>query len=149
MRKVSKTYELARQFKRKYPLTIAWRIKQHCKVIDTHLNPGEEVLYVFMGQKNLSSFDFLNTNLVVLTSKRLMIATKRLLFGYFFIAVTPDMFNDLTVIDGIIWGKIKIDTIKEEVLLSNIDPKALPEIETNVSDYMIKEKRKYAQRSVK
>lgn len=147
MRKISKTYELAKQFKRKYPLTIAWRIKQHCKVIDTHLNPGEEVLYVFMGQKNLSSFDFVNTNLVVLTTKRLMIATKRLLFGYFFIAVTPDMFNDLTVIDGIIWGKIKIDTIKEEVLLSNIDPKALPEIETKVSDYMIKEKRKYAQRS--
>ena len=57
------------------------------------------------------------------------------------------MFNDLTVIDGIIWGKIKIDTIKEEVLLSNIDPKALPEIETKVSDYMIREKRKYAQRS--
>mgnify|MGYP001624003316 CR=1 FL=1 len=147
MRKISKTYELAKQFKRKYPLTIAWRIKQHCKVIDTHLNPGEEVLYVFMGQKNLSSFDFVNTNLVVLTTKRLMIATKRLLFGYFFIAVTPDMFNDLTVIDGIIWGKIKIDTIKEEVLLSNIDPKALPEIETKVSDYMIKEKRRYAQRS--
>lgn len=147
MRKISKTYELAKQFKRKYPLTIAWRIKQHCKVIDTHLNLGEEVLYVFMGQKNLSSFDFVNTNLVVLTTKRLMIATKRLLFGYFFIAVTPDMFNDLTVIDGIIWGKIKIDTIKEEVLLSNIDPKALPEIETKVSDYMIKEKRRYAQRS--
>lgn len=147
MRKISKTYELAKQFKRKYPLTIAWRIKQHCKVIDTHLNPGEEVLYVFMGQKNLSSFDFVNTNLVVLTTKRLMIATKRLLFGYFFIAITPDMFNDLTVIDGIIWGKIKIDTIKEEVLLSNIDPKALPEIETKVSDYMIKEKRRYAQRS--
>lgn len=147
MREISKTYELAKQFKKKYPLTVAWRIKQHCKIIDKHLNPGEEVLYVFMGQKNLSSFDFVNTNLVVLTTKRLMIATKRLLFGYFFIAITPDMFNDLTVIDGIIWGKIKIDTIKEEVLLSNIDPKALPEIETKVSDYMIREKRKYAQRN--
>lgn len=144
---MNKTYEMAKAFKRKYPLTIAWRIKQHSKVIERHLNPGEEVLYVFMGQKNHSSFDFVNTNLVVLTSKRLMIATKRLLFGYFFIAITPDMFNDLTVIDGIIWGRIKIDTVKEEVLLSNIDPKALPEIETKVSDYMIKEKRRYAQRS--
>lgn len=145
---MSKTYELAKQFKRKYPLTVAWRIKQHCKIIDKHLNPGEEVLYIFMGQKNHSSFDLVNTNLVVLTSKRLMIATKRLIFGYFFIAITPDMFNDLTVIDGILWGRIKIDTVKEEVMLSNIDPKALPEIETKVSDYMIKEKRRYAQRSV-
>ncbi len=145
---MNKTYVMAKSFKRKYPLTIAWRLKQHSKIIEKHLNPGEEVLYVFMGQKNHSSFDFVNTNLVVLTSKRLMIATKRLLFGYFFIAITPDMFNDLTVIDGIIWGRIKIDTVKEEVLLSNIDPKALPEIETKVSDYMIREKRRYAQRSV-
>ena len=142
-------YRLAKEFKRKYPLTVAWRLRSHSKVIAKHLNPDEKILYVFMGQKNHSSFDFVNTNLIVLTSKRLMIATKRLLFGYFFIAVTPDMFNDLTVIDGIIWGRIKIDTVKEEVLLSNIDPKALPEIETQVSDYMIKEKRKYAQRSIK
>ena len=146
---MSETYKLAKLFKKKYPLTVAWRIRSHSKVIDKHLNPGEKVLYVFMGQKNHSSFDFVNTNLVVLTSKRLIIATKRLLFGYFFTAVTPDMFNDLNIIDGVIWGRVKIDTIKEEVLLSNIDPKALPEIETKVSDYMIKEKRKFAQRSVK
>ena len=57
------------------------------------------------------------------------------------------MFNDLAIIDGIIWGRVKIDTIKEEVLLSNIDPKALPEIETKVSNYMMKEKRKFMQRS--
>ncbi len=144
---MSKTYELAKLFKRKYPLTVAWRIRSHSKVIDKHLNPGEEVLYVFMGQKNHSSFDFVNTNLVVLTSKRLIIATKRLIFGYFFTAITPDMFNDLAIIDGIIWGRVKIDTIKEEVLLSNIDPKALPEIETKVSNYMMKEKRKFMQRS--
>lgn len=144
---MSKTYELAKLFKRKYPLTVAWRIRSHSKVIDKHLNPGEEVLYVFMGQKNHSSFDFVNTNLVVITSKRLIIATKRLIFGYFFTAITPDMFNDLAIIDGIIWGRVKIDTIKEEVLLSNIDPKALPEIETKVSDYMMKEKRKFMQRS--
>ncbi len=146
---MKEVYRLAKEFKRKYPLTVAWRLRSHSKVIAKHLNPDEKILYVFMGQKNHGSFDFVNTNLIVLTSKRLMIATKRLLFGYFFIAVTPDMFNDLTVIDGIIWGRIKIDTVKEEVLLSNIDPKALPEIETQVSDYMIKEKRKYAQRSIK
>ena len=146
---MKEVYRLAKEFKRKYPLTVAWRLRSHSKVIAKHLNPDEKILYVFMGQKNHSSFDFVNTNLIVLTSKRLMIATKRLLFGYFFIAVTPDMFNDLTVIDGIIWGRIKIDTVKEEVLLSNIDPNALPEIETQVSDYMIKEKRKYAQRSIK
>ena len=139
---MSKTYELAKAFKRKYPKTIAWRLKSHSKVIDRHLNKDEEVLYVFMGQKNNSSIDFVNTNLVVLTNKRVMIATKRLLFGYFFTVITPDLFNDLSISQGLIWGRVNIDTVEEEVLLSNIDPKALPEIETNVSNFMIKENKK-------
>ena len=141
---MTKTYQLAKDFKRKYPMTIAWRIKSHCKVIDKHLNPGEEPLYVFFGQKNRSSLDFTNTNIVVLTNKRLLFATKRLVFGYFFTAITPDMFNDLQVRMGIIWGKIAIDTVKEEVVLSNIDPRALDEIETRVTEYMMEEKQKYA-----
>lgn len=140
---MSKTYELAREFKRKYPKTVAWRIKSHCDVIDKHINPGEEVLYVFLGQKNKSSFDFTNTYVIVLTNKRLLFATKRLLFGYFYTAVTPDMFNDLTVRAGMIWGRIIIDTIKEEIKLSNIDNSALDEIETNITEYMMKEKKKY------
>lgn len=140
---MSKTYELAKEFKRKYPSTIAWRIKSHCKVIDKHINPDEEVLYVFLGQKNKSSFDFTNTYVVVLTTKRLLFATKRLLFGYFFTAVTPDMFNDLDVRSSLIWGRIIIDTVKEEIRLSNISKNALDEIETNITEYMMKEKRKY------
>ena len=129
---MSKTYELAKEFKRKYPSTIAWRIKSHCKVIDKHINPDEEVLYVFLGQKNKSSFDFTNTYVVVLTTKRLLFATKRLLFGYFFTAVTPDMFNDLDVRSSLIWGRIIIDTVKEEIRLSNISKNALDEIEKKI-----------------
>ena len=53
------------------------------------------------------------------------------------------MFNDLSVKMGIIWGKIEIDTIKEVVKLSNIQKEALPEIETSISEYMIREKKKY------
>ena len=28
-------YEMVREFKRKYPLTIAWRIRKHCKIIES------------------------------------------------------------------------------------------------------------------
>lgn len=139
---MTKTYQLAKEFKRKYPLTIAWRIKSHCKVIDKHLNPGEEPLYVFFGQKNRSSLDFTNTNIVVLTNKRLLIATKRIVFGYFFTTVTPEMFNDLTVFQGMFWGRISIDTVKEEVRLSNIAKEALDEIETKITEFMFEEKKK-------
>lgn len=137
------TYQMARNFKRKYPLTVAWRIKQHCKIIDKHINPDEKVLYVFLGQKNASSLDFVNTYVFALTNKRLIYATKRLVFGYFFYAITPDMFNDLTVKQGLIWGKIIIDSVKEEVLLSNISKNALDEIETKITQYMMEEKKKY------
>lgn len=140
---MSTTYKLAKEFKKKYPSTISWRIREHCKVIDKHLNPGEKVLYVFFGQKNQSSFDFFNTNIVVLTNRRLMFATKRLMFGYFFTAVTPDMFNDLSVKAGLVWGRISIDTINEEIRLSNISKSALDEIETQITEYMMEEKKKY------
>lgn len=136
-------YEKVAEFKSKYPLTIAWRAKKHCKIIDLHLNPGETVEYAFIAQKNDNPLDIITTNVVALTNKRILIGQKRLLFGYFFTAITPDMFNDLKVAMGIFWGKIYIDTIKEFVTFSNIQKEALPEIETRITEYMMKEKKKY------
>lgn len=141
--KNSNIYEQLVNFKKKYPMTIAWRLKKHAKVIETHLNPDEEVHYAFVAQKNNNPFDIITTFAIVLTNKRIMLASKRLIFGYFFTAITPDLFNDLQVRMGIIWGKITIDTIKEEVILSNVDCNALDEIETNITEYMMIEKQKY------
>lgn len=135
-------YKMVKEFKNKYPMTIAFRLKQHCKIVDMHLNTDEEVIYAFAAQKNFGSFDIVNTNVIALTNKRIIIATKRLMWGYFFISITPDMFNDLTVVKELLWGKVQIDTIKEVVTLSNIDPKALPEIENNITTYMMEEKKK-------
>ena len=143
---MGKCYEMVSEFKKKYPMTIAFRLKRHCEIIEKHLNPEEEILYAFAAQKNASVFEIFYTNVVVLTNKRILIATKRLFFGYFFITITPDMFNDLTIRKGIIFGSVVIDTIKENVVLSNIDPKALPEIETTITDYMMQEKRNYPRR---
>ena len=47
------------------------------------------------------------------------------------------MYNDLTVMMGLLWGKICIDTIKEVIMLSNIQKEALPEIETVISQTMM------------
>lgn len=136
-------YEKAKEFKKMYPMTIAWRLKAHSKVIEKHLNPGEEVKYVFGAQKNDNLFDIITTYVVALTNKRILLGQKRLIFGYFFTAITPDMFNDLTVTMGLIWGKIHIDTVKELVHLSNIQREALDDIETAVTEYMMHEKKKY------
>ena len=134
------SYKLVKAFMKKYPRTIAWRLKSHAKVIDKHLNPGEKILYIFAGQKNDHPLDFLNTYIIAFTDKRIMIATKRLVFGYFFKSITPDMYNDLTINKGLIWGRIVIDTIKEEITITDVDARALSEIETNITEIMLKAK---------
>ncbi len=139
-------YEQLKQFKRKYPLTISWRLKKHAKIIEKHLNPNEKVLYAFAAQKNNNPFDIITTYAVVITNERILLASKRMLFGYFLVSITPDMFNDLTIKMGFIWGKVIIDTIKEEVILSNVQREALNEIETNVTEYIMEEKKKYKEK---
>lgn len=140
------SYELARKFKNKYPMTIAWRIRKHAEVIDRHLNPDEKILYIFLGQKNDSPIDIVNTNIVAFTNKRIMVATKRLVFGYFFKSITPDMYNDLSVNRGLIFGTVIIDTIKEVIKITNIDPNALDEIETNITEIMLMQKKEFSRR---
>ena len=127
-----KVYECAKKFKKDYSKTVAFRLKKHSEIIEKHLNPDEKVLFVFCGQKNFSSFSIINSCVVALTNKRIIIGQKRLLWGYFFTAVTPDMYNDLKIYEGLFWGKINIDTIKEHIIVSNLSKKALDEIETNI-----------------
>lgn len=140
---MNNTYLKAKEFKDKFSSTIAWRLKAHSKVIETHLNPGETVKYVFAAQRGFSTFDIFSTFIVVLTNKRIVLAQKRVLWGYTYLSVTPDMFNDLTVHSGLIWGKVYIDTVKETIVLSNISKAALDEIETHITEYMMEEKKKY------
>lgn len=136
-------YGMVKEFKSKYPMTVAWRIRAHCKIVALHMNPDEMVRYAFAAQKNDNPFDMMTTYVVVLTNKRILLASKRVLFGYMYTAITPDMFNDLSIDMGIVWGKVTIDTIKEQVVLSNIQREALAEIETNITEYMMEEKQKY------
>ena len=136
-------YKKVLAFKNRHPGTIAWRLEKHSAVIEKHLNPGEEVIYAFAAQKNDNPFNIITTAVVALTNRRLLIASKRVVFGYFLSSITPDMFNDLKISSGIIWGNVYIDTIKEFVTLSNISKSALTEIETQISSYMMEEKKKY------
>ena len=45
--------------------------------------------------------------------------------------------------------ELVIDTVKEEIRLSNIDKNALPEVETHITEYMMEEKKKYGIREKK
>ena len=124
-------------FKSKYPLTIGWRLKKHAKILLEHLHDDEVIRYAFYAQKNKSSLDVTSTGIIAVTNKRLVIARDRVVFGYFFDSITPDLFNDLKVRSGIIWGKIIIDTVRELVILSNISKSALTEIEEEITSAMM------------
>lgn len=140
---MASVYKRVLEFKEKHPLTIGWRLKQNSEIVERHLNPDEEVLYAFIAQKNDNPFNIWGSAVVALTTKRILIGRSRVVIGYFLNSITPDMFNDLKVSSGIIWGKVYIDTVKEFVTLSNISKDALTEIETAISEYMMTEKKKY------
>ncbi len=136
-------YKEIKKFKKKYPLTIAWRLRKNVSIIEKHLNQDEEVRYIFTGQKNDKWYDIFSTGVIAITNKRILIGRKRVLFGYALDSVMPYMYNDLNIRAGLIWGKVIIDTIKEEIVFTNIDKASLDEIETNISENMITLKRKY------
>lgn len=136
----------AKEFKRKFKGTIAFRIRKHSEILKKHLNPDEKVLFVFCGQKNVSSLRLINSCVVALTDRRIMIGQKRLLWGYFFTTVTPDLYNDLKVRKNLIWSDVEIDTVRENIYISNLSPEAAIEIETVITEFMMREKRKYAKK---
>lgn len=136
-------YDQVLRFKKKYPNTVAWRLKEHAKVIEMHLNPGEVVNYAFPAQHNTKSSELFETCVVAITNKRLLIGHKRLLFGYYLTSITPDMYNDLEVVSNLFWGSIVIDTVKETLYLTNLSKKSLPEVETNVTSFMMEAKQRY------
>lgn len=141
---MSDTVSMIKQFQKKYPKTVAWRLRKNAAIVEKYLNSDEKIEYIFAAQKNDNPFDVTSTCVVALTNKRILIGRKRVLFGYFVDSVTPDLFNDLKILSGIIWGKVHIDTVKEFITLSNIDKRALPEIESRISGFMMEAKQKYA-----
>ena len=87
-------------------------------------------------------------NSTIYFNKRILIGQKRVVWGYFLSSITPDLYNDLFVYQGLIWGQIKIDTVKEEVTISNLPKSGLDEIETNITEMMMSEKQKYIPREM-
>ena len=136
-------YEMALKFKRDFPGTVAFRIKKHAQIVEKHLNPGEKPTFVFIGQKSNSLLSIGSSCAVAITDRRILIGKKRLLWGYFLSSITPDLYNDMQVYQGLLWGKVTIDTVKEEIVISSISKKGLDEIETRITEFMMQEKKKY------
>ncbi|MCH5166781.1 MAG: PH domain-containing protein [Erysipelotrichales bacterium] len=130
-------------FTDKYPHGVTWfRLKKHCEIIDKHLNPGETIDYVIAGQLDDNHFSFFNTGVLAVTSERLLVAQNRLIVGYKLSSITPELYNDMQVDCGLLWGTLCIDTVKEKIYISNLDKRSLPEIETSITTFMHEAKKK-------
>ena len=127
-----KVYKMVSKFKRKYPWTIVFRLKKHAEVVENILDDDEIVYYTFCGQRNDTHSMIFDSCVVALTNKRIIVGEKRLLFGYYLLNISTKLFNDLTLNAGILFGRVEIDTVKENVYISNIDKRALDEIETMI-----------------
>ena len=135
-------YENCKNFKRKYPMTVAWRLNAHSSVIQRHLNDDEVVMYTFLGQKNSNLVSPFFTTVIVLTNKRMLLGRKKYLGRYDYYSITPDMLNDFEIKTSILFGRVEIDTIKESFFMNCIDKRALTSIEDAISKYLIDEKLK-------
>lgn len=141
------SYEKLMAFKKKFPHSVTWfRLKKHCEVLDKHLNPGEEIQFICAGQLDPEPFSFFNTGVLAITNERILVAQNRLLIGYKFSSITPDLYNDMQVDCGLFWGTLCIDTVKEKIYVSDLDKESLPEIETSITMFMTDAKKKYKER---
>ncbi len=136
-------YKSCQAFLRKYPFTIAWRIKKHANVVQEHINDDEVVLFSFVGQRNSNFMQPFFTTVVVFTNKRMLLGRKRYLGRYYYTSITPDMLNDFELKTGIFYGSVEIDTVKEHFWIGCLDKRSLPTIEDALSKYMVNEKLKY------
>lgn len=143
-------YNLVKEFQRKYPLTISWfRLKKHAKLLEKNLYPDEIIIFAFPGQKKEVGNSIFNTGIFVITNKRIISAQKRLIIGYEINAITLDLYNDLQVSAGLIWGSVTIDTVKETLVYTYIQKKGLIEIQKEITSYIVKAKKEIFSRSNK
>ncbi len=140
-------YQSCKKFMKKYPKTIAWRLKKHSEVVQEHINDDEVVLYSFAGQKNSNFLQPFFTTVVVFTNKRMLLGKKRYLGRYYYTSITPDMLNDFELRTNILYGAVEIDTVKEHFTIGCLDKKSLPSIEDALSKYMVNEKLKYMKKN--
>lgn len=140
-------YESCKAFMKKYPKTIAWRIRKHSSVVQEHLNDDEVVLYSFAGQKDAGMLQPFFTTVIVFTNKRMLLGRKRYLGRYYYTSITPDMLNDFELRTSILFGSVEIDTVKEHFTIGCLDKKALPMVEDALSKYMVNEKLKYLKKN--
>ena len=136
------TYEIVKEFKLKYPGTLCWRIKKHADLVDKNLNPDEKIIFAFAGQNNNSHRQIFDTAVLALTTERLIVAQDRILSGYKVTSITPDLYNDMEIEAGIIWGTVTIDTLKETIYFSNLSKRSLSEIQITISSFMMEAKEK-------
>lgn len=138
------TYHVLKNIIDNYPGSVTWfRLKKHCAIIDKHLNPDEQVEFAIAGQLDNDALSFFNTGVLAVTNERILVAQNRLLVGYSLNSITPDLYNDLQVNMGLLWGTITIDTVKEKVYISNLAKSILPLAETRITMFMQEAKQKY------
>ena len=140
---MGKVYDKILEFEKKYPGGLSWRTKKHARVIEDYLDSDEEVLFAFAGQKNEKMTEIFHSFAFALTNKRILLGQKRLIWGSFLNSITPDLYNDMQIYQGLLWGKITIDTVREKIVLSNLPKSGLDAIETTVSNFMTEMKKKY------
>lgn len=114
--------------------TKGWGVK-HFKLIEKSLHDDEEVFIAFMGLHNFTSVTKHDSNYAyAITNKRIIMAQKKMI-GENFKTVSLDYINDIEFNSGMVWGTLKIDTLKE-VFNIGLDKKDAKNISEKVQSFI-------------
>ena len=101
-------YEKARDFKNKYPGTIAFRLNKHAKVIEDNLLEGEKVIHVYCGLNYQNE-----TIIVAVTDKRVIVGHKNIFFGSFCYSIDKSKICEVYASQGVMWGYVRMSTLTD------------------------------------
>ena len=133
---MKKVYEKVKEFKEKYPGTIAFRLREHSDVAEDNLIDGEEVQYAFCGTDAAKK-----SRVVALTDRRVIVARKELIYGSYCWSINRDQICSVSVSNGLLWSRVSIKTLTETfAYIDLIEPTALNEIQNNLTGKVITKK---------
>lgn len=126
---MGRVYEKLMLFKNRYPHTLTSRLYAHATVAENSLADKEEVLYASCG------FDELfRTIIFVVTDKRVLVARKKLVYGYYCTSIDKEKICQINTSKGMFLTNVSIRTLTETFGSVNLfDDEAADDIKRSIA----------------
>jgi len=157
VRSTSSFAQKVKEYLDKHAVFFTFRINRHIDVMERYLKniPPESILKVIVGMQYIptkgqvgigelgkigmsTGIDtYMNTGTVILafTNDKIYIGHKNIIFGEYIKTINRNRIDDITIIRGLIWANINIESRSEKIIIGQIHKNATEEIQHFLDDY--------------